>query len=158
AGQDIPRTSEAGISGEVLAFSAGLMIVTTALFSLVPALRAAATDPIESLKEGGRSMSRGDDRVRGMLAVAQITIGLVLLTAAEIMMATFLHLAYRDPGFRPDHLLTFNISLPGGDYKTERQIAFSDQLIERLRSVPGVTAAASARPLPLTGSEMTIAF
>src|SRR5206468_12570641 len=83
---------------------------------------------------------------------------LVLLVGAELLMASFLHLVQRDPGFRSGHLFTFDIGLSETHYNVARQIAFCDQLLERLRAVPGVQAAATGRPLPLQGHEMRIAF
>ena len=69
-------------------------------------------------------------------------------------MTGFLHMVQRDPGFRADHLLTFNIGLSG----TQEQIAFCDRLLERLRAVPGVQVAATGTPLPLQGHEMRARF
>jgi len=73
-------------------------------------------------------------------------------------MASFLRFVHRDPGFRSDHLLTFDIGLPKAQYDTSREIALSDRLLERLRAIPGVQSAATGRPLPLQGHEMRAAF
>jgi hypothetical protein len=83
---------------------------------------------------------------------------MVLLVSAELLMASFLQLVRRDPGFRSDHLLTFAIGLPESQYNVARQIAFCDQLLEQLRAIPGVQAAATGTPLPLQGHEMRAAF
>jgi predicted permease len=74
------------------------------------------------------------------------------------MVASFLYLERRDPGFRPDHVLTFEIRVPDAQYNVARQIAYADRLLERLRAIPGVQAAATSMPLPLTGHEMTVSF
>ncbi len=158
AGESIPRLSQASIDGRVLAFSIVVAVLTSVLFSLAPAFQAAGADPAGALKEGAHSIARGHDRFRSALVIVQITLGLVLLVGAELLMASFLHLVQRDPGFRADHLLTFDIGLPETQYNVARQIAFCDQLLEHLRASPGVRAAATGRPLPLQGHEMRAAF
>jgi putative ABC transport system permease protein len=73
-------------------------------------------------------------------------------------MGGFLHLVQRDPGFRPDHLLTFDVGSPEAHRTAAEQIAFCDRLLERMAAIPGVQAAATGTPLPLQGHEMRIAF
>ena len=158
AGAIVPRLAQASIDGRVLAFSMALAVLTSVLFSLAPAFQASGADPSGALKEGARGIARGQDRFRSSLVVLQITLGLVLLVGAEVLMAGFLHLFQLDPGFRPDHLLTLEIGIPESRYNVARQIAFSDRLLERLRAIPGVRAAAAGQPLPLTGHEMLAAF
>ena len=153
ASESIPRLSQASLDGRVLAFSILMAALTSVLFSLAPAFQAAG-----ALKEGARSIAQGHDRFRSALVIVQITLGLVLLVGAELLMASFLRLVHRDPGFRSDHLLTFDIGLPKAQYDTSREIALSDRLLERLRAIPGVQSAATGRPLPLQGHEMRAAF
>jgi putative ABC transport system permease protein len=157
-GESIPRLSQASIDGRVLAFSIVMAVLTSVLFSLAPAFQAAGANPAGALKAGARSIARGNDRFRGALVVVQITLGLVLLVGAELLMASFLQLVQRDPGFRTDHLLTFDIGLPEAQYNGARQAAFCDRLLEHLRAIPGVEAVATGRPLPLQGHQMRIAF
>jgi predicted permease len=110
------------------------------------------------LKEGASNIARGRHRLRGFLVVGQITLGLTLLVGAEMLIANFVHLMHRDLGFRPGNLLTFEVGLSEARYNTAGQIRFSDQLVERLRAIPGVTAVAMGGPRPLTGHEMSISF
>jgi putative ABC transport system permease protein len=158
AGESVPRLSQAGIDWRVLAFSIATAVLTSVLFGIAPAFQAAGADPAGELKEGARSIARGHDRFRGALVVVQITLGLVLLISAELLMAGFLHLVQRDPGFRVDHLLTFDVGLPEAQYDVDRRIAFSGRLLEQLRAIPGVQAAAAGTPLPLQGHQMRVAF
>ena len=151
AGDSLPRIAQASIDGPVLAFSILLTICTSVLCSLAPALRAIGADVSGGLKEGAQSIARGNDRFRSALVVLQITLGLVLLVGAELLTAGFLQLVRRDPGFRPDHLLTFNV---GFSEKSD----FGERLLERLRAIPGVQASAMGRPLPLQGHQIRIAF
>ncbi len=128
------------------------------LFGMAPVIQAVRADPSAAIKEGARNIARGHHRFRSALVVGQVTLGLMLLVGAELLIASFLHLVQRDPGFRADHLLTFDIGLPGTDYNAARQIAFCDRLIERLRAIPGVLAAATGVPLPLAGHQMSVSF
>jgi putative ABC transport system permease protein len=153
----VPRVSEAVIDGRVLAFSLTLAVVTSVLFGLAPALRAAATE-FGGLKDGSRTSTPGSDRLRHGLCVAQIALGLVLVSGAGLLSGSFLHLVSRDLGFRRDGLLTFRVDLPGKAYAGQKQLGFHARLLEHLRSLPGVTSAALATPLPLTGDQINIAF
>ena len=160
AGDDIPipRLAQASVDWQVLSFSAALAVLTSVLFGLAPALQAASANPLDGLKEGVRSIVPGRDRFRSMLVVAQIALGLVLVVGAELLIASFVGLIRQDPGFRADHLLTFEIGLSGERYPTAAQVAFGDRLFERLTAIPGVQVAAAGTPLPLQGHEMTVAF
>lgn len=157
AGTSIPRIVQAGLNGYVLVFSVGLAVVTSVLFSLAPAIHVARSDLAGSLKAGARTIGRGHDRLRNVLVVAQICLGLVLLSGAGLLIASFLHLERHDPGFRPDHLLTFNINAPGLS-DAAKQVAFSDRLLQRLRAIPGVLSAVIGRPIPLTGIQIRASF
>jgi putative ABC transport system permease protein len=158
AGEGVPRLASATVDARVLAFSIGLAIVTSVLFGLAPALRATATDPASVSKESVRSIAPGHDRLRSGLVIGQVAIGIVLLVGSELLLASFLEVVRRDPGFRPDHLLTFEIGLSEPRYPVAQQILFSDRLLERLRTIPGVQAAATGSPLPLQGHVMRIGF
>ncbi|MGA8026546.1 MAG: ABC transporter permease [Bryobacteraceae bacterium] len=158
AGNTIPRLAQASIDGPVLGFCMMLALVTTVLFSFAPAIQAAKVELIASLREGTRGLARGHNRLRGALVIAQITLGLILLSGAGLLISSFLHLELRDPGFRPDHLLTFRLSLPDTQYPDSKQITFYSTLLEKLRSLPGVKSAAAGGPLPLTGDRVDISF
>jgi predicted permease len=157
-GQSIPRLAETRIDAWALAFSFCLALLTSILFGLAPALQAAKADLTGSLQSPGRGGTKGHDRIRGALVIAQVTLGLVLVSAAGLLMATFLHLETSDLGFRADHLLTFWFSLPDSQYNTARQEAFYGDLLERVRALPGVQSAAGVWPLPLGGDNATVAF
>jgi len=160
AGDDIPipRLLQAGVDLRVLGFSIALVFATVALFSLAPTAQIARLDLATSLKAGAANIARGHHRVRSLLVVAQVALGLVLLVGAELFIASFAYLVRRDPGFRPERLLTFGVGLSETRYNTAGEIAFSDRLIERLRVLPGVRAAAAGFPLPLEGHQMSVGF
>jgi putative ABC transport system permease protein len=156
-GDSIPRIAQTTIDGRVLAFCALVAVATSVIFSLAPAIQAGATPPSDALKQEGRNVARGHTRLRGTLVIGQVTLGLVLLVGAELLITSFVHLVQRDPGFAPDHLLTFDIGASDTTSVAD-QIAFSDRLRERMAAVPGVRSAAFGFPLPLDGDQMSVSF
>ena len=154
----LPRAADVHVDGGVLTFTVGLALVVTVLVSVPPALWIGKAALGRSLGSGSRAVTGKQERVRGALVVAQVSIGLILISVASILGAGFVQLMRRDLGFRPDNLLTFRVELPGARYTTDRQIAFLETLLERLEAAPGVTAAAVGMPLPLTGNEMSVSF
>lgn len=157
AGEAIPRLAQTSLDLRVLLFSAVVATLTSVLFTVAPAMQVIRVDLVSVLKEGSPNIAAGHHWFRSGLVVGQITLGLVLLVGAELLVASFVHLVQRDPGFRADHLLTFDIGVPR-QYNTTAQIAFCDRLLERLRTIPGVQAAASGGPLPLEGDQMSVSF
>ncbi|MGJ5819754.1 ADOP family duplicated permease [Paludibaculum fermentans] len=157
-GDAVPRIQETSIDGRVLGFSVALAVLTSILFGLAPAIRVARADFQEGLRDGGRSVTDNSDGLRGALCVGQIALGLVLLSAASLLIASFVQLLRRDLGLQPERVLSFSVDLPGKAYPKARQLSFHQQLLDRVSTQPGVEAAALAMPLPLTGSQMRIAF
>jgi predicted permease len=158
AGDSIPRISEVTIDGRVLLFSIAVAILTSVLFTLAPAIQAAGADPVGGLKESARNVARGHHRLRSILVAGQIALGLVLLVGAELLMASFLRLSQRDPGFRSERLLTFQIGVSGSRYDKAGLVTFCDRLLDRLKTTPGVEAAVMGMPLPLEGSQLSVGF
>ncbi len=157
-GNSVPRLAQASIDGRVLAFSLFLTFCASVFFGLAPALHAARVDLSSSLTERSRAGTQKHDLIRGALVVVQVTLGLVLVTGAGLLMASFLHLENSDLGLKPDHLLTFHFSLPDAQYNPAQQIALYDQMLERMRALPGVQSAAGIWPLPLGGDNATVSF
>ncbi|HEY6290666.1 MAG TPA: ABC transporter permease, partial [Terriglobia bacterium] len=157
-GHSIPRLAQASIDGRVLAFSLLLAMLACVIFGIAPALQASKIDLTSSMKEQTRGSTSRHDRVRSALVIAQVTLGLVLVTGAALLVASFLHLETSDLGLKPDHLLTYWFSLPQSQYKAPQQAAFYDQLLDRMRALPGVQSAAGVWPLPLGGDNATVSF
>ena len=110
-----------------------------------------------SLKEGGRGAvtSRGGARVRGALVVAELALAVMLLAGAGLLMRSFVRLQSVDPGFKPEQALTFELTLPDARYEEDPQrVAFFDQLLPRLRGLPGVRSASAVIGLPLSGARL----
>ena len=154
----MPRAADVSIDGGVLAFTVGLALATALLVSVPPALWITKAEFGGSTRADSRGSSDTHERARGGLVVAQVAIGLVLLCGASVLAAGFLSLTRRDLGFQPENLFSFSVGLSGPRYSIDAQDAFMDQLLERLKAVPGVTGATLGMPLPLTGDQMAIAF
>ena len=148
----LPRVAEAAIDGRVLAFTAAVGLGTTFLFSLAPALRSLRLNLTESLRDGGPNASGSGrrQRLRALLVVAEMALSVVLLLGAGLMLRSLWALQQVDLGFAPEGVLTARLSLPEAGYATSEQVtSFYRQVLERVRSLPGVTRAGLIRSLPL---------
>jgi predicted permease len=158
AADAIPRIEQAAIDGRVLAFSVALAFAATVLFSFAPALRLARAQLISPLREASAGSISGKDRLRGILVVSQIALGLVLLSGAALLTAGLLNVLRRDPGFPSHGLVSFGVSLPQVLHRGGAHLDFENRLLERLRTLPGVVSAATAAPLPMAGDEISVGF
>jgi putative ABC transport system permease protein len=154
---EIGEFKEIGLNVQVLSFSLLASVLTGALFGLAPALFASRSNPNESLREGERGSSSGQSRGRSVLIAAEIALSLVLLVGAGLMIKSFVRLTQVNPGFNPDRLLVFNIGLPSSA-NAARQTSFYQEVVERLRSVPGVQSVGSVSRLPLAGGNSSRSF
>jgi putative ABC transport system permease protein len=149
---DIPFWMQFSIDGRVLAFTLAVATATSVLFGLAPAWGAARTDLTETLKENARSATAGHARLRlrTALVVAEVALAVVLLSGAGLMIVSFLRLHQVTPGFNPEQVVVFDLSLPPEKYADANQrTAFYRSLRERVSAVPGVKAAAAISHLPL---------
>jgi putative ABC transport system permease protein len=151
---NLPRLSDVQLNGTVLAFALAVCAVTSVLFGLVPALRAARVDPQEHLKSGARSGTGGDRRrARNLLIMAEVALSVVLLVGAGLLIRSFLALQRVNPGFDATDVLTFELSMPFGKYSNgAARRAFFRELTGRLETLPGVKNVGLVSQLPLTGS------
>ncbi len=147
------------VDGRVLGFGLAISIGSSVVFGLVPALRASRADLNEVLKEGARGSSGKGRGGRSALLVAEVALSMVLLVGAGLMMRGFLREQRDLPGFDTTRLLTADILLGGTKYfdKTAQDMnlvtpqseMFFDQLLERVRALPGVTRAGIISRLPM---------
>ena len=158
--QDIPRIHGVQMDGNVLAFGAVLAGVTGLIFGLFPALRAARPDLNRSLKSGTRTTGDREGKwVRSSLVTSEIALSLVLLVGAGLLLRSFLRLQAVDPGFNPTKVLAFDLSLPEAGYSDGGRVAaFTNDLLQRLRALPGVESAAVINPRPLSGDDYSSSF
>ncbi len=149
------------IDARVLIFTAFVAIVTGIAFGLAPALQSSHLNLNDTLKEGGRDTGGGSkgNRLRGLLVIGEVAVSFVLLIGAGLLINSFFHLRNLEPGFRAYHLLTMKVDLSEVKYPDrDRRAAFFDEVIRRVRALPGVGSAAVAGNLPLTynGDSMNI--
>lgn len=159
--QGLPRLENIVIDARVLWFSAGLAIVTGLLFGLSPAIHSTSAELGQMLKEGVRGMSgrRGAQKTRSMLVISEMALAVVLLVGAGLLIKSFLKLIRVDPGFQTDHLITFDVSLPGKKYPYDRHLrAFASQVEQGLGSLPGTQSVAVSFTHPLENIGMRTGF
>jgi putative ABC transport system permease protein len=137
----------------VLGFTIVLAGLTCLLFGLAPAFRATSVAPGAVLKEGGHGTTAGGSRfgLRQILVVSQVALSLLLLVGALLFARSLNNLAELDPGFQRDGILVADIDFSARHLDTEARRAFSEELLRRVRAIPGVDAAATAAIVPLSG-------
>ena len=158
--QQLPRLHQVSVDGWVMAFAAGVSIVTGVLFGALPAWRMSRMDPSMALRDGTRTMTsgRGQHRTHNILVVAETAIGLVLLVGAGLLIHSFVRVLNIDPGFDPHHVLTANIDLPDSQYPSLKRVQFQEELLSRVAALPGVESVSSGYPIPLSSRNIGIGF
>jgi putative ABC transport system permease protein len=148
---ELPRLSEIRIDGGVVAFALAVSAAAGLLFGFLPAWRASVMNVNDALKSGSRSAtaSRTSKRTQSALVVSEVCLSLVLVAGAALLARSFWNLRSIDPGFRSDHVLVSDTSLPDSDMPAV--IAHYRDLLARIRAIPGVEAAGAASNLPITG-------
>lgn len=149
------------LDGPVLAFAAAVTLATAIAFGVAPALGASRAGLGEGLRVRGARSARlgGRFALRDAFVVAQVSLSLVLLLCAGLLVRTLGALASVDPGFDPSGLITMELRLPPVKYPTrERQTAFMERALEEIRRTPGVSDAALARTLPLSGNSAVASY
>jgi predicted permease len=144
----IVRMEEVRLSGTVLAFTAGLTVLTGLLFGFMPALRAYAMGIASGIREGARG-TVSHRRLNSALVAVQFALSLVLLIGAGLLLKSFQRLESVDLGFKPGNTLTMVATLPQSKYdNAEKALRFYDTAIENLRNSRGVIAAGATDNLP----------
>jgi putative ABC transport system permease protein len=148
----VPRLETTTIDGTVLAFILSLAVISSLVFGLAPALRAARTSMNETLKEGGRGQAGagGRDWLRSTLIAAEVALAVLLLVGAGLLIRSGIELSRVRPGFDPRGVLTARLTLPADEYRdAARVVATFDRIAEDVGGLPGVAAAAVATQVPL---------
>ena len=157
---DLPRLHEVRISGGVLAFNAGLSLLTGILFGLVPALQVSGRIFTQGLKETGRTSASGSQkRLGGALVICEIAVSLTLLMSAGLLLKSLWRLIHVNPGFQTTHVISARLSLNPPAYNDDaRRGQFWQQLEQRVTTLPGVEAVGATSELPLTGEHSDCPF
>lgn len=155
---NIPRIGENGsaihLDWTVLAFTALVSVGTGILFGLIPALGASSADLSATLKESSSRSGTGfrQNKARSLLVVTEMALALILLIGAALLIRTFVALRSVDPGFDAHNVLTMQMSLTGPRFEKTAGVArMVRDSLQRIKSVPGVEAAAATCCLPLEG-------
>lgn len=149
--EELPYWIRLDVDGRIVLFTVTLSAVTAIAIGLLPALRASRPQVIEDLKESSRgvSLGRSAQRTQAALAVTQVALCLALLVGANLMIRSFLSLQRADLGFDDSRLLTMRAYLAGDSFDANRaRAAFFAQVVESLRSQPGVAAVAVTSSVP----------
>jgi predicted permease len=151
-GGRIPRADEIRPDAAVAAFAVGLSVLTGILFGILPARRSLDPEVVASLESGGRGASGAGAEVRRSLVVAETVLAALLLTGAGLLAKSFWKLIHVPSGVRPEKVLALSITIPIWKYATdEREDAYRAEVLNRLRSLPGVLAAGGSKTMPLSG-------
>ncbi|HEX3105801.1 MAG TPA: ABC transporter permease [Terriglobales bacterium] len=148
----LPRVDEVAVNAPVLLYTLTVSIAIGILFGLAPAVKTWSTAPQTSLKDGGGGRTTAHRRARSSFAIMQVALTLVLLVGAGLLFRTILHLSNVNPGFQKQNIVTFKVGISHFLTKTpsDTRTAYQ-QLIERIRQIPGVQAADFITAVPLTG-------
>jgi putative ABC transport system permease protein len=150
APENLPRLNAIGIDLKVLGFAVVAGLLSAALFGVVPALRTAKPNLMETLRAAGRTSALGAAGLRNAVVVVEVALAFVLLIGSGLMLRTFLNIQRVNLGFDPHGLLTFQ--LLGNIGNTPQEAAnFKRQLRDQLNAIPGVRSVTASFPLPLAG-------
>lgn len=155
---DVPRLHEIGLHVPVFLWTLTISIVTGLLFGLAPAVQASRTDLNKALKESSGRNPTQRNRLRNLLVVSEVALALLLLVGAGLMTKSFFRLQQVDPGFEATNVVSMNIALPTSKYRGQQVNNFYDQLLERVKNLPGVKSVAGINPLPLSNSNVSYRF
>ena len=154
---DMPRIGEVRPDVAVLGFTFALSLLTGLGIGLVPALAASRPELQSTLKASGRGSTsgRGQRRLRSVLVVSEVALAVVLTLGAGLLLRSFLSVLSVDPGFRPDNLLTLQITVPPKYQTPDERRAFYADLFGRLEALPGVSSAGGTTRLPLGSTNVS---
>jgi predicted permease len=159
--ETLPRVREIGLDWMVVGFALFLAIFTGVLCGLAPAFAALRTSMSDALKEGGRTGSSGGGhgRLRSGLVIAEIAVAMALAAVSGLLLRSFEKMRAVELGFRPDHTVAAEYSLPQQQYPTQSMVdGFDGELLRRLRQLPGVSAVGLTTRLPASGIHSSSAF
>jgi putative ABC transport system permease protein len=151
---NIPRIEDAGIDAATMMFAVLMTALSALLFGLAPALQLSTPNLNLHLKEA-RSAGPSRHRLRSALVVAEIALAMVLLVGAGLLVRSFVSVLRTDPGFAPDRVLGLQTFIWDRYATPQQRATYVEQVLERLKSVPGVTAAGVTTALPFFESSLS---
>ncbi|MGV3710295.1 MAG: ABC transporter permease, partial [Gemmatimonas sp.] len=147
-GLDVP------IDGRVMLFTIGVATITGLLFGVAPAWRTTRTNPQEAMRANARGVVSGQNRISAgkMLVVSQVALSLILVVGAGLLLGTFNRLHTMNPGFVSEGVLLVNTNLQKAGYAPEQSSVVVDDILQRLRTIPGVASVSASDLTPVSGS------
>jgi putative ABC transport system permease protein len=158
---ELAHIKNISVDHNVLGFTLLVSVLVSLAFGLAPALHYSRPELNETLKQGGHSSTSGHGfrRLRKALVVGEIALALALLIGAGLMVKSFLRLQAVNPGFNPNQLLTMVVSLPRAKYpKSDKIAAFYQQVLEKIKTLPGVQSVGATTGLPIQGGGGSATF
>lgn len=157
---EVPRLHDVSLDRYVLFFTFGMAMLTGVLFGLAPALNVSKPDPGNMLKETGRGAAQGARNwMRSALIVSEVALSLMLLVGAGLLINSFWRLLQTDAGFDPKGVLALDIPLSRATYtKDEQRSAAFEQLIGRMKTLPGVRDVSVVSNVPMTDFDYELSF
>jgi putative ABC transport system permease protein len=157
---NVPGLNEVRINGNVLAFTLGIVVLSTLVFGLVSALTVRSEKAVGVLNASrGSSMGAKARRATSTLVVAEVALAIVLLVGAGLILRSFASLLAVDPGFRTENVMTMSLQLPGNRYRElGAREGFYSQAFAQVKAIPGVQEIGTAVVTPLTGNNWTAGF
>ena len=156
---DFYSSFDTSVDARVLAITGGLTLLTALVFSILPGLRGGPPGAERSLRTEGRSSTEDRTRQHGrrVLIVSEVAFALVLTVGAGLMIRSFARARAVNPGFDPEKLVTFRVNLPAAAYTDPDRIKLThQQIVQRLREIPGVMSASATSDLPMQGDWMIV--
>lgn len=156
---DVPRLQTAELNATVLAFAAGVSVMTALVFGLMPLAQIGRVEVSDRLKHGSKGIARPVRQpLRRLLVVAEVALTVAIATGAGLILQSFGRLMRVDPGFNPDGVMAVDLSLPSARYRAATsQRVFFDEVVARAGALPGVTAVAATNLVPQSGGISGIA-
>ncbi|MGD8279313.1 MAG: ABC transporter permease [Gemmatimonadota bacterium] len=157
AGTIFPRIDQIGVDASTIAFAGVLVVVTTLLFGLAPALRQTRS-AMAVLRSGARNIGDGRNVLWSGLVAGEVALALLLVVGAGLMVRSVREIIRGDHGFDPSGVLVMDLSLPAANYNTAESITtFYDRLLSRLGALPGARAAGVVNQIPFHASSVRAA-
>lgn len=149
-----PIGLEVPIDARVLLFTTAVATLTGLLFGVAPAWRATRTNPQEAMRANSRGIVSGQSRFSAgkMLVVGQVALSLILVVGAGLLLGTFNRLSSMNPGFVSENVLLVSADLRKADFSKDQLPIVTEELLQRIRTIPGVTSASASNLTPISGS------
>jgi putative ABC transport system permease protein len=156
----LPNYGRVDVDTTTVLYAIAVAVLSVLLFTISPVLEGYRVNLTGALKESGNATSSaGGQRLRKLLVICQIVLALMVLVPAGLTSKSLSILMQADLGFRSDHVLTAQMSLPAAKYATSAQrLTFYDQLLERLRSLPQVESVGASQHIPFGHSSSWLEF